>query len=123
MQTSLSFAEGTERTTVMESAMKLADHCWAKASRVAPEFVEAYLTVAMTVLSERRVVTGDMFRAACKAQGVSLPSKLHHNTWVSAVRALQTIGWISPMDKVEPKTRHNHMPTVTLWQSQIWREQ
>ena len=49
-----------------------------------------------------------------------LPNKLHHNTWVSGVRALQEIGWIEPITKVEPVQSHNHMDSVTLWRSKIF---
>ncbi len=104
----------------MAKALELADKCWGKAYRAAPEFVERYLEVAQELLLSRPVVMGDEFRAACREKDVRLPSGLHPNTWVSGVRALQQIGWLSPMQKVEPAHSHNHMPSVTLWRSNIF---
>jgi len=40
--------------------------------------------------------------------------------WVSGVRALQFLGWIYPMGKVEPTKAHNHMPSVTRWRSLLF---
>ena len=107
----------TER---MKQALMLADKCWVKAYRAAPIFVEQYLEIMQNFLLMRPVVMGDEFRAQCELQGLSLPSNLHHNTWVSGARAMQQIGWISPVSKVEPVQSHNHMPLVTLWRSNIF---
>ena len=107
----------TER---MKQALILADKCWGKAYRASPEFVEQYLEIMQSVLLVRPVVMGDEFRAQCELHGLRLPSNLHHNTWVSGARAMQHIGWISPVSKVEPVHTHNHMPLVTLWRSNIF---
>lgn len=107
----------TER---MEQALILADKCWGKAYRASPIFVEKYLEILQSFLLARPVVMGDEFRAHCELQGLRLPDNLHHNTWVSAARAMQHMGWISPVTKVEPAQPHNHMPLVTLWKSNIF---
>jgi len=107
----------TER---MKQALILADKCWGKAYRAAPIFVEQYLEIMQNFLLNRPFVMGDEFRAQCELQGLSLPSNLHHNTWVSGARALQQIGWISSVSKVEPVQSHNHMAEVTLWRSNIF---
>ena len=107
----------TER---MKQALILADRCWGKAYRTSPVFVEQYLEVMQNLLLTRPVVMGDEFRAQCELQGVQLPRNLHHNTWVSGARAMQQMGWISPVSKVEPSHSHNHMPSVTLWRSNIF---
>jgi hypothetical protein len=107
----------TER---MKQALILADKCWGKAYRASPEFVEQYLEIMQNLLLIRPVVMGDEFRAQCENQGLKLPSNLHHNTWVSGARAMQQMGWISPVSKVEPVHSHNHMPSVTLWRSNIF---
>jgi hypothetical protein len=107
----------TER---MKQALILADKCWGKAYRASPEFVEQYLEIMQNLLLICPVVMGDEFRAKCENQGLKLPSNLHHNTWVSGARAMQQMGWISPVSKVEPVHSHNHMPSVTLWRSNIF---
>lgn len=107
----------------MEAAMQLADHCWGRANRVAPFFVERYLQLAEELLLHKPVVTGDEFRDYCAQNRLYRPKELHHNVWVSAVRALQQIGWIKPMGKAVPAQTHNHMDTVTMWQSQIYGEE
>tara|TARA_R110000868_G_scaffold26067_4_gene100942 strand:+ start:44 stop:415 length:372 start_codon:yes stop_codon:yes gene_type:complete len=103
----------------MEEAIVLADQCWGKASRAEPEFVEQYLASAEELLVSRPIVMGDEFREHCRRRMVFLPKSLHHNTWVSGVRALSILGWIEPITKVEPEQRHNHMDSVTLWRSKI----
>ena len=104
----------------MEEAIVLADRCWGKASRAEPEFVEQYLASAEELLVNRPIVMGDEFRAQAELNGLRLPNTLHHNTWVSGARAMQQIGWTSPISKVEPMHSHNHMPSVTLWRSNIF---
>ena len=104
----------------MENAMALAETCWQKAMAKNPDFVERYLELAAELLSIKHQVTGDEFREYCAKNGLRRPSNLHPNVWVSGVRALKTIGWISPMRKVEPVKMHNHMPTVTLWHSKLF---
>jgi hypothetical protein len=104
----------------MENAMLLAETCWEKAMEQNPEFVERYLELAEELLTSKNQVTGDEFREYCASNGLGRPSNLHPNVWVSGVRALKTIGWISPMGKVEPVKMHNHMPTVTLWHSKLF---
>ena len=110
-------------TPRMEAALALADKCWGRANRVRPDFVERYLELAEQLLLTKPVVTGDEFREHCANNRLYRPSELHHNTWVSAVRALQQIGWIKPMGKIEPQKNHNHMETVTMWKSQIYGEE
>ncbi len=105
--------------TRIEAALELADQCWKKASRAEPMFVEQYLANAEDLLTVRPIVMGDEFREHCRRNQLFLPKSLHHNTWVSGVRALNLIGWIEPITKVEPAQRHNHMETVTLWRSKI----
>ncbi len=107
----------------MEEAMVLADRCWSKAAKAAPEFVEQYLASAEELLLNRFIVRGDEFREHCRRRMIFLPKALHHNTWVSGVRALSLIGWIEPIMKVTPEQGHNHMDKVTLWRSKITREQ
>ena len=104
----------------MEDALRLADKCWGKAYRSAPEFVERYFVLSEQLLLSRPVAMGDEFRSHAKTNLLFLPVILHHNTWVSGVRALQTLGWIAPISKVEPVQTHNHMPLVTLWKSAIY---
>ena len=104
----------------MKQALIMADKCWGKAYRSSPTFVERYLEIMQNFLLERPFVMGDEFRAQCDINELKLPSNLHHNTWVSGARAMQQIGWISPLSKVEPVHSHNHMPSVTLWRSNIY---
>jgi hypothetical protein len=104
----------------MENAMNLAETCWEKAMARNPDFVERYLELAEELLSSKLKVTGDEFREYCAKNGLNRPPNLHPNVWVSGVRALQTIGWISRLGKVEPVKMHNHMPSVTLWRSEIF---
>ena len=106
----------------MEEALTLADLCWKKASHQHPEFVERYLELAEELLMTKQLVTGDEFREHCRANGLYRPHELHHNVWVSGVRFLQKIGWTTPVKKVEPVKAHNHMPSVTLWHSELFRE-
>jgi hypothetical protein len=108
--------------TRMEAALALADQCWGRANRTEPEFVEGYLELAEQLLLSKPAVTGDEFRDWCSEHGLHLPDSLHHNTWVSAVRAIQMVGWIEPICKIEPQKAHNHMPNVTLWRSCIFGE-
>jgi len=100
--------------------MVLADKCWSKAMAVRPDFVEQYLVLSEALLLDRPLVMGDEFRAFCQMKGLRRPSDLHHNVWVSGPRALQQIGWIVPVAKVEPAQKHNHMNSVTLWRSMIY---
>ncbi|NBW17494.1 MAG: hypothetical protein EBR82_56890 [Caulobacteraceae bacterium] len=116
MQTKMFFSER------MVEALELADKCWAKARSTCPEFVEQYLFVAEDLLHHKSLIRGDEFREACRKAHVFRPSELHHNVWVSGVRTLKLIGWISEMGKVEPEAMHNHMPTVTLWRSNLYRK-
>jgi hypothetical protein len=104
----------------MVNAIELADKCWGKAMAKNPEFVEQYLRVAEMLLHSKPVVRGDEFREACRQQGVFRPPDLHHNVWVSGVRALNLIGWIRDIGKIEPESMHNHMPSVTLWRSNLY---
>lgn len=107
----------------MENAIVLADRCWRKATRAEPEFVEQYLASAEELLINRSIVKGDEFKENCRRRMIFLPKTLHHNTWVSGVRALSIMGWIEPITKVIPAQRHNHMDTVTLWRSKITGDQ
>ena len=105
----------------MDQALALADKCWGKAYKTSPEFVERYFELAEELLLSKPVVTGDQFREHCRNNRLFLPFKLHPNTWVSGVRALNKgLGWIEPAGKVEPVAMHNHMPSVTLWRSTIY---
>jgi hypothetical protein len=104
----------------MDAALDLAQKCWSKAYRKEPHFVESYLINAEKLLVSKPVVLGDEFRDFCGNHLLFLPATLHHNTWVSGVRALQMIGWIDPITKVEPVKTHNHMDTVTMWRSNLY---
>lgn len=104
----------------IDNALDLARQCWGKASKKDPQFVENYLRCAEQLLSTKPIVLGDEFRDYCKNNSLFLPEILHHNTWVSGVKALQIIGWIDPITKVEPKKMHNHMDTVTMWRSNLY---
>lgn len=103
----------------MKLAMQQADACWEKAMEISPEFVEAYFTVAENLLLCHNEVAGDQFRKACKERKVCLPKELHPNTWVSGPRVLEQLGWITKIRKVVPTALHNHMPSVTLWKSNL----
>lgn len=107
----------------MEYAMEMAEKCWGRAVMDSPDFVYKYLQCAEELLVRNMMVTGDQFRSFCDEQGVSLPDTLHHNTWVSGVRALQLMSWIEPVTKVTPEKSHNHMPEVTLWRSKLYGKQ
>lgn len=104
----------------MDNAYELAQKCWNKAYSTNPEFVEAYLEMAETLLTSKPVVLGDEFRANCRANGLTRPKELHPNVWVSGVRALKLLGWITPIQYVVPTQSHNHMPVVTMWQSTLY---
>ena len=104
----------------MENAMELADKCWKKAFATAPEFVEEYLSAAEQLLIEKQVVLGDEFKEYCATRKIFRPLTLHPNVWVSGVRVLKNLGWVYPMDKVEPTKAHNHMPVVTQWRSMLY---
>lgn len=104
----------------MQDALDLADKCWSKAVNTSPLFVERYLELAEELLSSKLLVTGDEFREYCRNNHLFRPPELHHNVWVSGVRALKLMGWIYPVQKVEPVKRHNHMPSVTLWRSGLF---
>ena len=107
-------------STRMEAALILADKCWEKANRSNPEFVERYLELAEELLATKPLVTGDEFRAHCQTNKLRRPVGLHPNVWVSGVRALKSLGWITPVQKVEPVKAHNHMPSVMQWRSEIF---
>ena len=111
------------RSERMLNAMDLASRCWSKATHAAPSFVENYFSHCEALLLSKPVVTGDEFRSFCNEMLLFLPNNLHHNTWVSGVNALQEIGWIEPITKVEPVQSHNHMDTVTLWRSKIYGDE
>ena len=104
----------------MKNALQLADKCWKRANRSSPEFVEEYLTYAEKLLMSKPYIRGDEFRSFCHQHGLARPANLHPNVWVSGVRALGIMGWIHPMQKVSPEQSHNHMPSVTLWRSNIY---
>ena len=106
----------------MEKALELADKCWGKANAVEPEFVERYFELAEKLLLTKPVVLGDEFRAHCRDNLLFRPSTLHPNVWVSGVRALQSLGWITTIYRVEPKQSHNHMPFVTAWHSTLFSQ-
>ena len=104
----------------MDIALDLAQKCWGKACKKEPQFVEEYLANAEQLLATKPIVLGDEFRDYCKKNSLFLPMTLHHNTWVSGVKALQIIGWIDPITKVEPMKTHNHMDKVTMWRSNLY---
>ena len=103
----------------MDNAYSLAQQCWKKAYNMSPEFVERYLELAKELLESKPVVLGDEFRANCRTHGLFLPKELHPNVWVSGVRALKLLGWITPISYTTPTQRHNHMPVVTMWRSTL----
>ncbi|MBC8158971.1 MAG: hypothetical protein H8E94_06540 [Alphaproteobacteria bacterium] len=103
----------------MAHAMELANRCFEKAVCTEPDFVERYFELAEQHLLTKPIVTGDEFRKVCKEKGLRRPGSLHHNVWVSGVRALQIIGWITKIDVVVPREQHNHMPTVTRYRSNL----
>ena len=107
-------------TPRMENALALADKCWKKANETEPAFVEEYIRLAEDLLTKKPIVLGDEFRNHCANNKLFRPKTLHPNVWVSGVRALNTIGWIHPIGKVEPTQSHNHMPSVTRWHSMIY---
>lgn len=106
----------------MEKALELADKCWKKANDAAPDFVEKYLEQAEKLLLTKPYVRGEEFRAFCHQNKIARPIHIHPNVWVSGVKALATMGWIKAVKKVEPQQSHNHMPSVTLWQSQLFKQ-
>ena len=107
----------------MAYAYELAHKCWNKAYSKSPEFVEKYLALAEQLLLSKPLVLGDEFREYCRANGLYRPATLHHNVWVSGVKALNSLGWIQPVGRVEPKQSHNHMPEVTVWKSVLFFEE
>lgn len=109
--------------TRMERALVMADKCWEKANNTAPEFVERYLELAEELLATKPAVRGDEFRSYCMRHKLKRDHRLHPNVWVSGVRALHSLGWISPIRKVEPVELHNHMPSVTLWRSEVFYQE
>ena len=104
----------------MDSALALADKCWSKASRTNPEFVERYLELAEELLVSKPVVLGDEFREYCGKKLLFRPKELHPNVWVSGVRTLKTLGWVSHQGYTPPTKSHNHMPSVSVWRSMIY---
>ena len=109
--------------TRMEKALLMADRCWEKAHQTAPEFVERYLELAEELLLTKPTVRGDEFKSYCNTHKLARDSRLHPNVWVSGVRALQSLDWIRPIKKVEPVEVHNHMPSVTLWRSEVFYQE
>lgn len=107
-------------STRMEMALNLADKCWEKANKTNPAFVERYLELAEELLSAKPLVTGDEFREYCANKLLFRPKELHPNVWVSGVRVLHSLGWTTPLQKVEPVKAHNHMPSVRQWRSEIF---
>jgi len=105
----------------MKNAMQLASKCWSKAMSVEPEFVEAYFRNAELLLSTSSEVRGHDFKDFCTRRGLSRPSSLHHNVWVSGVGALEKLGWIRKDGYVTPAASHNHMPVVNKWTSLIYK--
>lgn len=118
------FANNYESTDSdrMKNALALADKCWAKANNVAPEFVEEYLRIAEEALRKVPTIRGEEFKKICAQNGLARDSRLHPNVWVSGVRVLKNLGWISAMYSVVPIDPHNHMPSVTLWRSNVYWE-
>ena len=104
----------------MEHAIVLADKCWKKVSSTHPDFVMRYLELSWDLLLNKPIVLGDEFREHSRNNRLYLPSTLHHNTWVSGVRALNLIGWIEHKGYTTPTKGHNHMPQVSLWQSKLF---
>jgi len=103
----------------MKNAIALADKCWEKAVAVAPDFVERYFEINEQYLMSRSIVNGDEFTKACRRKGLQAPKGVHSNVWVSGVRALTSVGWITKIDKVVPLEAHNHMPSVTRYRSNL----
>lgn len=106
----------------MTNALLLADKCWERANKTAPEFVEEYLRIAEEKLRTVSTIRGEEFKKICAQNGLRRPPELHPNTWVSGVRVLKNLGWITAMYSVPPEDRHNHMPSVTLWRSNVYFE-
>jgi len=106
----------------MTNALLLADKCWEKANRVAPEFVEEYLRITEKALRDAPTIRGEEFKKICAQNGLWRPPQLHPNVWVSGVRVLKNLGWISALYAVPPIDPHNHMPSVTLWRSNVYWE-
>ena len=104
----------------MLDALVLAAKCWEKANKTHPVFVERYLELAEQLLLTKPTVTGDEFREYCASNKLFRPAGLHPNVWVSGVRALKSLGWITAVQKVEPVKANNHMPSVTLWRSEVF---
>ena len=100
--------------TRMENALELADKCWEKAYKVEPDFVERYLELAEELLSQKPVVLG------CANKSLFRPKTLHPNVWVSGVRVLKTLGWVTHAGYTTPTKSHNHMPSVSMWHSNIY---
>ena len=114
---------GTNMETIsdrMTNALALADKCWAKANDVAPEFVEEYLRIAEEALRKVPTIRGEEFKKICAQNGLWRPPQLHPNVWVSGVRVLKNLGWIRALYPVPPIDPHNHMPSVTLWRSNVY---
>lgn len=107
-------------STRMENALALADKCWAKAYKVEPAFVERYLELAEDLLSQKPAVLGDEFREHCANNMLFRPKTLHPNVWVSGVRALKSLGWVTHQGYTTPTKSHNHMPSVSVWHSNIY---
>lgn len=97
--------------------------CWESAFKQAPRFCEDYLTIVAAFLEINEIVLGDEFTKVCRRNGLDHKSfeGLHHNVWASGVKAVENLGWITRIDKVEPQELHNHMPTVTRWASNLYR--
>lgn len=95
----------------------LAEKCIAFADT---DFREQYLEHVRELLTMKPEVTGDEFKAYCVKKGLRLPVGHHHNVWVSCVPALEKMGWIEFVKKVNPLQIHNHMESVSLWRSMLY---
>ena len=104
----------------MENAMDLAEKCWQSAYKKSPDFVEKYLELAEQLLTSKPVVMGDEFREHCANNKLHRPFNLHPNVWVSGVRALKSLGWITHDGYETPTKSHNHMPSVSKWRSTLY---
>ena len=105
----------------MENAMRLADKCWGKAMAVSPDFVRAYLEVADAYLSDKVFIRGSELRRACSSAGVQLPDGLHHNTWVSGVRALSLTAAKKPAVSSVAHLRTIRVTTCGLVTATLWQ--
>jgi hypothetical protein len=105
----------------MEMAMARGASLFAKAMATKPAFVEGYLEFSEELLLSKEFVRGDEFKEYCTRRGLIKPAALDSNIWVSGPQALARLGWIERVKLVEPEHMHNHMRTVTLWRSLLFR--